>query len=413
MKKELNLHAIDPGRECLKFIETRLKGDNYRGNQISQHNRYDLKIVKEMLKTLYDISGKELMQIRDSDLSKRPANIAGEENYAKYVSIINNNSWIGRGTQDSVRKNLFVDFARMGFINRYDKNRNLTNPFKRSVTKYVSLSDLGFNLINSDNIFEEYMLYTRGIDNLMGGLLDDLLDITLLLKENKITEDEYTFIVSFVNQQLKGKYYGKELIVDLVKDYRSMSRYQKESVKNLISEYCNPKNFRGVKTNKRDYHNWLNETQQVFMLLDQTVYFEQRGKDIVTKIGNTSVFENNKKLLRSLSEKQKYFKYHNNSQAIGFELHHIVPLCWAKCREEFTILDNHKNLVYIDGFSHSKITQNGNKNVVLNFDKEDVIFVDIPLKYPVKCVKNKQILYSSKNQTEMLEYNKKLLKDIS
>ena len=255
------------------------------------------------------------------------------------------------------------------------------------------------------------MLYTRGIDNLMQGLLDDLLDI--ILSVEKITEDEYTFIVSFVNQQLNGIYYGKDLIIDLVKDYRYMSRFQKDMVKREIAEYCNPDNFKGDKTDKRDYHNWVNETQQVFMLLNQTVYFEQREKTIFPKVGDTSVFEDNRKLQRSLSEKQKYFEYHNTTKALGFELHHVVPLCWAKCREEFSILDNHKNMVYIDGFSHSKITQNRNLNVSLSFNKDDAIFTDIPKHYSIRCMKDKQILYSSNNQNEMLEYNKKLLKNIS
>lgn len=408
---ELNLRSVDFGRRCLIFLENRIKSVNYRGNQISQHNRYNLPLVKEMLKMLYEISGKNLMQIRDTDLSKRPFNIPEEADYAKYVSNINSNPQVGRGTQDSVRKNLFVDFARMGFLDRYDKKRNWADPYKQTPIKYVSLTKLGIDFINNCNIFEEYMLYTRGIDNLMQGLLEDLLDIILILE--KITEDEYTFFVSFINQELNGVYYGKETIIDLVKDYKSMSRFQKENIRNIISDYCNPKNFQGDKTNKKDFHNWVNETQQVFMLLNQTVYFEQREKTIFPKVGSTSVFENSQKLQRSLVEKQNYFKYHNLSKAPGFELHHVVPLCWARCREEFSILDNHKNLVYIDGYSHSKITQNKNRNVSLTFNNDDAIFTDVPRRYSVRCQKNNQILYDTNNKQEMLEYNKSLLKDIS
>ena len=407
--RELNLSQIDPSKRCLKFLEKRLESDKYRGNQISQHNRYDIGVVKTMLKVLYDISGMNLMQIRDTDLSKRPYNIAGEQDYADYVDILNRTPEVGRGTQDSVRKNLFVDFNRMGFIDRYSHDKTKTIPGVKSSTKYVALSELGKEFVETNNIFEEHMLYSRGIDNLMSGITDDLLWIIMELE--KITEDEYTFFVSFVNMELDGEYYGKDVIIDLVKDYRSLSRFTKEMVKDKIKEYCIPDRSLGNKTVQRDYHNWVNESQQVFMLLNQTVFFEQREKTMFPRVGINAIFDDQEKLVRSLAEKQKYYEYHRVNKKEGFELHHVVPLCWAKSKNEFFILDNHKNLVYIDGYSHARITQNNNKNVILNFNGNDATFTDFN-DNTIYCVLDDNILYNPENQQEMKQYNNTLLESI-
>ena len=76
------LQSIDPSKESLKFLSKRIRLDDYRGVQISQHNRYDYNQVLEMIKELDRISKDDFMQIRTTDLSKRPNNEKGEERYA-------------------------------------------------------------------------------------------------------------------------------------------------------------------------------------------------------------------------------------------------------------------------------------------------------------------------------------------
>ena len=120
------LTSIDPSKECLKFLAKRILSNNYRGVQLSQHNRYDVNIISTMLVEMYNIVGINKMRIRTTDLSKRPHNTPDEYIYANYVNVLMNK--IGRCTQDSVRKNLFVDLHRMGLINRYDKNNQLIYP---------------------------------------------------------------------------------------------------------------------------------------------------------------------------------------------------------------------------------------------------------------------------------------------
>ncbi len=68
-------------------------------------------------------------------------------------------------------------------------------------------------------------------------------------------------------------------------------------------------------------------------------------------------------------------------------------------------------MVYIDAFSHVKITQNRNRNVVMSASGDDLKLRD----YGEKEVylKNKDnIVYDTKKQTTMLGYNDELLKTV-
>ena len=95
------LVRIDPSKECLKFLSKRILSNNYRGIQLSQHNRYDVDIISTILTEIYNSVGLSPMRIRTTDLSKRPYNTPDETVYANFVNRLNSN--LGRCTQDSVR----------------------------------------------------------------------------------------------------------------------------------------------------------------------------------------------------------------------------------------------------------------------------------------------------------------------
>lgn len=403
---------IDPSKKCLNFIVERIKSNNYRGIHISQHNRYSKKEILIVLQEIYNLAGSNLIQVRTTDLSKRPQNIEGEE---KYAELTNNISLkLSRCTQDSLRKNIFVDMNRMGLINRYNKNKEISDTFKKETKKYISISNLGLSLLKERNIFSQNLLFTRALNNLLKGLVEEVLNIILELDSKKfpyLSKKEFLLFASFLNQKLDDKTYSRSLIVDFIKEYRSLSKHQKKFLIYKIKTYCNPNNFLGNKTQKRDYSNWSNEAQQIMKLLSKMSYFEydeEKGR-LFIKVGKNGIYKNKAKLKRSIIEKRKYFKKHGITLKLnGFELHHIVPLCWAKSIIEFQILDNWKNLVYIDAFSHAQITHNNNANVKLKFIDQYVIFIDFENK-EVKCKKGTNILYDDSKQDIMLEYNKKLL----
>ena len=403
--------SIDASKNCLKFLVSRVQSDNYRGIQISQHNRYNKEHIVIVLQEIYNICGISLMQIRTTDLSKRPYNTKEEEQYAQLTHNIALK--IGHLTQDSLRKNIFVDLHRMGLIKRYDKNKQEKLPFAKGMKQYISLDKKGIELLNYKNdIFKQNLLYTQALERLIGNFGEEILNIIIELDTHYMDIYEILFFATFINRTLDNKFYTRSDIVNFIKEYRILSKFSKNTLKECIKEYCNPKKFNTNKISKRDFNNWLNETQQILTILTQMIYFEwDRQKERLSiRIGNNGLFENKEKLKRSYIQKQEYFRQHNIKDKIkGFELHHIVPLCFAKSRSEFHTIDNWQNLVYIDAFSHAKITQNKNANIKLSFKEKHTIFSDYK-NNEIKCLYNENIKYSISNQKLMLSHNKKLLK---
>lgn len=403
---------LDPSKKCLQFLHDRILANNYRGNQISQHNRYSFEDVVEMIKTLFSKVGESQLKIRTKDISKRPYNLPDEKKYAEYVSEVNQK--IGKGTQDSIRKNYFVDFHRMGLLYRFTENGAKIEPFENSLktVTHVQLTSLAKELLNSlNNKLESYTIFTRCLDNLLQGLATDMFDIQYELRH--ITIEEYTFFLSYARLDLNGHFVSLEDVVSFVKEYRSLPKAVKLEVVSIVRDYCNPTNFSGPKTDKRDYGNWVNESQQVFTLLDMTPYYSyvKNENKLIFMVDEKSIISSDSELLklrRSLETKKDYFKKHLINPRYGFELHHIVPLLWAKNINEFYLLDKWENLLYIDGKSHAVISQRGNKHVILSFFKDD-IDLSRPDGDIISLKKTENVIYNYQNKEVILKTNRELI----
>ncbi|MGI9229674.1 MAG: hypothetical protein ACR2P9_07445 [Gammaproteobacteria bacterium] len=351
-----------------------------------------------------------LMTIRTTDISKRPENTPEEYEYAKFCEEAK--SSVGIGTQDAMRKNLFVDLHRMRLIERYDKNKNAIDPALRNRrVKYVSITKQGLKLIRAENILDKYFIFSKGIDQLLGGCINIMLDI-LLDPDNDISNieiHEFMFFISAIDTDFSFSV-NLEKAIELIEEYRDMSAMQRKAVVEQLKSTLKPENFNGTKEDKRDYHNWHNEAAQIFYILDQTVYFEVRQNKLVLSTGKNGFAsdQNQRRLNRSVSEKYKYFKKHGVDKKIGFELHHVVPLSWSENRHHFKMLDKWKNLVYIDGGSHAEITQRGNRNVVLDLDNNNVILSDF--EENEVYLKNKMnLIYNPVKGSIMKQYNTELI----
>jgi hypothetical protein len=402
---------INHDNKSLEFIDSRILDDKYRGSWSSQHNRYTMDTIVTIL-TLFNkyAPNNGLMVIRTADISKRPNNTAEEQTYAQFCNEAKAQARIG--TQDAMRKNLFVDLHRMGLIERFDKNKVPTNPLSKRTVKYVSLTAQGIKLIEAKTDLDKFFVFSKGVDQLLGGYIDVLLNLLRDTKYNleKISIYEFMFFVSAIGTKTTFNI-STDKCVELIKEYRNLSSIQEKSVIEQLKERLKPKNYTGTKTAKRDFHNWHNKAKQVFSILDQTVYFEVRGETLFLKKGQNSYAGEEKltRLDRSLSEKYKYFVKHKIKKVEGFELHHVVPLAWSESIHQFKLLDKWKNMVYIDAFSHAKITQNRNRNVVMSASGDDLRLKDYSEKKVYLKVK-KNIIYDTKKQTEMLKYNDKMLK---
>lgn len=406
---KMYVENIQIGNKALSFIDKRIKDNNYRGSQSSEHNRYDLNEIFHTLALLDKFSpNKALLRIRDTDLSKRPYNTPEEYPYASYCEAVKKQ--VGKGSQDSIRKNIFVDLHRMGLIKRYDKHKDLLSPYERRSAKYVSLSQEGLKLVQASTLLDRAFIFTKAINTLLGGYIDITLHI---LREgiDSISKYEFMFFVSAINTNSSFSISVDECI-DLIREYRLLSPIQQKQVVETLKQELNPRLFAGNKTKKRDWHNWQNKIDQMYCLFRQTPHFDVSGKNkeflsLSTNRIKTKSGEIIDHMKRSLSEKYEYYQQHHISKTPGFELHHVVPLSWAESAEQFKLFDKWENMVYIDGHSHAKITQNGNRNILMSpLDNDNLILSDnkntIPFRY------NTNILYDPQLRPLMLKYNEEL-----
>ena len=163
------VERINQGNKALQFIDKRIKDDNYRGSWSSQHNRYTREIIIEIL-TLFNKYAPEgkLMRIRDTDISKRPLNTKEESDYAEFCNEAKLK--VGRGTQDAMRKNIFVDLHRMELIKRHDSNEEAIEPLAKKKVKYVSLDVQGLKLIREKDLLSQFFIFSKALDKFIGRL---------------------------------------------------------------------------------------------------------------------------------------------------------------------------------------------------------------------------------------------------
>ena len=372
----------------------------------------DLVIIFELIEKYTPKDG--LLTIRTTDMSKRPMNFPEEELYAQFCEEVK--ITIGKGSQDAMRKNLFVDFHRMRFIDRYDKNRQWVSPNERSGIKYVSLTLLGKKLIEAKDSINKYYIFSKGLDNLIGGSVNQLIEIFTNSDYNikNISLHEYMFFVSAIYSNYSFKI-DIPYCIELIYSYRSLTKKQRELTIETLSDTMQPHNYTGDKTAKRDFHNWINKNVQLFTLLGQTAYFELKTGStyedmrLSYRLKDKNDFEETTYLERSQLPKIEYARNHNIKQKVkGFEFHHIVPLSWSEDPYQYKRLDEWRNLLYIDGYSHSFITQSKNKYIKMSSLDINIILVDLEGNQ-IDLDHDKNAKYDSRLLPEMIKYNMDLL----
>lgn len=272
----IQMQNIAPNALCVNFLMDRIQSNSYRQIHISQHNRYAQYEVFVILQEIYKLARLELMQIRTTDLSKRPKNIVDEEQYAQLTDNIA--LQLGRCTQDSLRKNFFVDFHRMGFLNRFDNNKKPIMPFQRAhIIKYISLTEIANIFLTADN-YTKISIYETALMTLGNQFFADLYEVIADL-DSCISQNELMLFGTFLNQSFDNgvTIWRRNEIVELVKDFRVLTLNQQNELVSCIQTYCNPTNFDGSKVDMRDFYNWLNQTQQIWCLLSQMPNFQISG----------------------------------------------------------------------------------------------------------------------------------------
>lgn len=411
------LLALSPSSKCLQFIADRVEQDNYRGKHISQHNRYEIEDVCNILYELKRFAGKEKLKIRTIDLSKHPNDMVGTEKYSAFCSELQKK--YNKFTQDTIRKNFFVDFARMGFINKYNKKGELIPLSKQCCCQYVSLTERGKILANKNATRKDkYIAFSKGLDMLSSNLPMTLYSLCSYTN-GKITRMEYTYFVSFLgeyivkrrNNRTKRNIVSENQIIDFIKEYRSLSNIHSE-IDKVVKAYCTPKNFSGNKREKRDFYNWLNETDQTFKLLSTTVYFEYLAKYTTLKLRVDAKMgiDNMDGLARSAQEKENYFAMHHITRKNNMRLHHIVPLEFWQDLDDYKLLDDWRNMIYIEETMHSDVHKLHPVPCILDINDGSFSIKNNNFG-GFSFTNGQEVEYSADNANILLNYNKDLLKD--
>jgi len=393
--------AIKPHSIFVNYIVERLQSPYYRGVHISQHNRYDLDYIIKLINIIYQTVGDRLFEIPAGDYSvrtgKKDYNILDYPYYKQIVDMIH--ALEGKGSYNSVKKNFFVDLERMGLL------------YRTSDKKYAKLTLEAIDLIKLYNTNQRRKLtkkFTDLIDeNLFGNFLSQLVEFMWLYGYEKIDIFEYTFILS--DNIITDTY--KDI---LLRDYRNLTTRETNEVIELIKKFANPDNFIRDKTQKRDFHNWINESQQIFSLIKFTTYFQVIKETGVLKLilntsNETGIFSIDE-LKRNQTIRQEYFNIHNVPKLPSFELHHIIPIKIALNKKDMKYIDNVLNLIYIHEFSHKKVHKH-NIYKINNINSNAIELLNIKNSYSEVFSNEKNVYYSTNMHiiNKIKEYNKSLL----
>ncbi|QWU80345.1 hypothetical protein DU474_02495 [Campylobacter novaezeelandiae] len=406
LKKDLK--SINPALSCLEFLSSRIIRDDYRGIHKLQHYRWNLGYIKIVLKYLkkYDLLYHTAGDIRENYRYKDD-----ELEFCNFLKMINDDlGKIGFSVTDmAMRKIIFVNLQRMGFLQRFDKNKKLckVNKIYRNY-RYVKISKKGLELLNSKNIFEEIKILGVALDRLFDGLVQSIFELINTLDENYLSIYEFMFFVSFLGKTINEEIINKEKIILFINEFRSL-KARKKVVIETIKTFCDPKKFKGNKIDKRDFHNWKNQAQSIFEALGFMSIFEydEKNEKIFLK---TTLNKEKIKFKRSSLIKEQYFKEHKINKNISFELHHIVPFYFAKNLDMLKAIDDWRNLIYIDANSHKILTLDKDIKfaIRLSFDSDDVVLDNFRgFKFVLK--KEQNVFYNKDLQIIMKDYNRSLL----
>ena len=408
------LKGINPALECLEFLYHRILRDDYRGTHKLQHYRWSAKYIKLVLKNLQAHCDKEgFLYHTAGDIYDDYAYKDEELDFATFLRNLNfdlQRANEGSVTDMGVRKIIFVNLQRMGFINRYTKDKvrcDIGKTYRNY--RFVRLTQSGLDFLNATSLFEEQKILGLALDSIFDGLVQDILDILTYFDEKQryVSIDEMTFFVSYLGKDYNGAILSKDKIVEYILEFRQLGARQK-IVDKVVSDFCNPKNFSGTKINKRDLHNWKNEAQSLFdsLALMSLFEFDRISKRLLLR---TQINNQNITFKRSNTIKQEYFSNHGVEKDPIFELHHIVPFYFAKDIDSLKIIDAWQNLIYIDANSHKRLTHKSGRNAVrLNFSGKDVLLDDF-LDFTLRLKFKDNARYNASLQEVMIEYNRKLL----
>lgn len=411
-----NITNIDPDNEFIKYIVKRVQRNDYRGWHVTQHNRLttEQEKVKKILEVIQLYSQNNILLVPPGDHSHYISGYKDDSMYTQYIAAVDHiHEELGAGTFNSIKKNIFPDLERMGFV--YRGVMTYSPDSRTRGLPYLSMTAQGKSLCKS-NIMDGSIIFHKGVVNIFNEKLEEFVNVIhdSEFKKSNISIYEFMFIFSDVR---KDKDIGK---VSLLKSYRRLKKRKRDRLIELIKEYANPNHWTNKK-HKRDFGNWKNEIQQMMGMLKRTLYFEVGSNRYISlNFSGESVSSGELKIKRRQVPKEEYFKYHGVNKLNNFELHHIVPLSQATSDVEVQLVDDYKNLIYISKSKHKEFRKKPH-HIHLDINSNYASFsrylilsgTDNAEADKIKAINDgKEARYSSNQVTVMSKYNNDLLKSL-
>lgn len=398
------LESISESNTFIRYITDRVISSDYRGIQCSQHNRLTFNYFSNLVSIIYSVASNKIFEIHigDDNGEKQP------QAFIYYEIVDKIKRRIGKGTINSIKKNTFPDIARMGFLNRYDKNGvKIIEGSTRASVCSVGLSDLGVKFAKA-SAFEKIKLFTDGVDILTKNTASELVEL-LYLNDYGIDRINILEFMYILSDDRKGITENDKL--RLLLDYRRLSLNERNKVDECLKLFCNPNNRKDFKnkTLLRDYNNWKNESQQIYGLLANSTYFKVEGDYLILNTGNNGLFDT--RTNRGAKVKTEYFNQHNVSKTNGYELHHIIPFSKAQNKSDVIFIDDFKNLIYLNDKKHEEFTISGSKNVIIKSvqNSPNILFMDFNDRIILVNI-YKDALISPSLLPIIIKYNQQLLR---
>jgi hypothetical protein len=393
-------------------IRERLMGGQYRGEHKSQHNRTSsiMTKVKKIMQAieLYggDNNGRLMMPPGDDEKEKEEYNKCRDhENFYKMLEYLRQN--LVAVKSNSLRKNIFVDLEKMGYIERCPKNKK---PFKT-----VALTENGLQLANDEDMDSCYRSHQQALLKLIEKDYHDKV-LNIMAETGHLDIDECMYFID--------KIIPYEDSVRRISMYRKLSkpqrknidRYVKEEIKK-INKLVNEKikldgNSNRYKNYQRDFSNWKNLAGQNFAILSMMNSFKRVRRGRLDLKDNVTVYNKGIKFERNQRQRKVYNEWHGclDLKTGSTIAHHLYDFSNAKTEKEKERIDHHKNMLRLLPEEHNKLPTTDNPYVVLlAHDGNGQIIVGHIDDHSDTIVLN-NCIYDNNNFLEMQKYNTMLIK---
>lgn len=401
---------ITSKNKSLEFIVERfnkINANNYRGMQISQHNRYDseeMYKILEIIKKVFIENKMDWISIPSGDENNGKNKGFFLGNYPEYEKIVKNiKSEIKKGTANTLKKNFFPDWEKSNIIERKKIKYNGKKIFKFKLCQ---------NIFNSEkNEWIEKQLYYQHYNTLLPNFFME--NIWNLLKEFEIIYyHEFLLFFSYIDKIKKNNNLDNlkalEKVKKLIISWRELSSVQKNHVIEILKNHMNPKEYLSKpKDKKMDWGNFNNEIQDIlFKLKNANILKVDKDNNICLNFDETEY-----KAIRDKSIYKEYFEANKVKSQKGFEFDHIVKFSLITKKEDVQYIDNMYNILYIDGYSHAKKTQDKSIHQKLTYEenKQNLILSDISETKIINLKLHKNVLISEYNIEKYLNHNRNLI----